>query len=188
MPTVKAQFIRFRQKELSTEIIPLMKGDEMPLETEEFEESIPNLKNLSLKVTSSTWIPLNTEILIGSRGLLSGMRRSKDRCVFFGKGPSSEKLFVDYKIHENEKGIGKRHFMIRFNTELKKYQVKDLGDMEGYGTFIKINVKHKLKTGNVISFGEIHFEVTASSNELTIKFLEGSKANRQMYFSNVRKL
>ena len=57
----------------------------------------------------------------------------------------------------DEKGFGKRHFVIKYNTEKKNYFLKDLED--GTGTFIKIAPKMVLKNNTIISFGDIHFAI-----------------------------
>ncbi len=58
-------------------------------------------------------------------------------------------------VPQEERGFGKRHFLIKYDTEKKTYYLKDLE--EGTGTFIKIAPKWALRNNSVISFGDIHF-------------------------------
>ena len=92
----------------------------------------------------------------------------------------------DYIVPQDEKGFGKRHFVIKFCPEKKCYLLKDLED--GTGTFIKISPKVALKNNSIISFGDIHFAVIfppkdqENKNTMIIKFLEGPRAKETMYF------
>ena len=65
---------------------------------------------------------------------------------------------------EEEKGFGKRHFLIKYDPEQKKYFLKDLE--EGTGTFIKIAPKWELRNNSVISFGETHFATIFPPNNM----------------------
>ena len=56
-------------------------------------------------------------------------------------------------------GIGKRHMVIKYNEEDKKYYLRDLGD--GSGTFIRVDNQKDLilKHGFIVSFGDSHMVV-----------------------------
>lgn len=54
-------------------------------------------------------------------------------------------------------GIGKRHLIIKYNLDDKKYYIRDLGD--GSGTFVRLDRPLTLKNGYIISFGDSHMTV-----------------------------
>ncbi len=68
---------------------------------------------------------------------------------------------MDYVIPEEERGVGKKHFVIKYDLGRHAYLIKDLGD--GHGTFIRIKPALKLCSGYIISFGEVHFGVHIKS-------------------------
>ena len=59
--------------------------------------------------------------------------------------------------------MGKKHFMIKYESSKQTYLIKDLG--EGNGTFVKIVPQMQLASGFTISFGEIHFNVLIKAAE-----------------------
>jgi hypothetical protein len=69
--------------------------------------------------------------------------------------------------------------VIKFSETNKKYYIKDLSD--GTGTFIKIEKLLKLATNYIISFGDSHMTVFIDGSQITIKFLEGIRANEKRY-------
>lgn len=90
-------------------------------------------------------------------------------------------------VPPEEKGFGRRHFVIKYSIERKIYILKDLE--EGTGTFIKINPKLTLRNNSIVSFGDIHFAVIfppvdpilpEAKPSILVKFLEGPKAKEAM--------
>ena len=47
-------------------------------------------------------------------------------------------MFNDFVIPSTDAGIGKRHFIIKYNLDNKSYYLRDLGD--GSGTFVRLDV------------------------------------------------
>lgn len=60
-------------------------------------------------------------------------------------------------ISSDDTGIGKRHMIIKYNMDDKRYMLRDLGD--GSGTFVRLDVPLHLKHGYIISFGDSHMTV-----------------------------
>jgi hypothetical protein len=67
--------------------------------------------------------------------------------------------------------------VIKFSESTKKYYIKDLSD--GTGTFIKIEKPLKIISNYIISFGDSHMTVLIDGGIITIKFLEGIRANEK---------
>lgn len=63
----------------------------------------------------------------------------------------------DFDIAIEDSEEGKRHMIIKYNMNDKKYYLRDLG--EGSGTFVKIDHPLLLKNGYIISFGDSHLTV-----------------------------
>jgi len=61
----------------------------------------------------------------------------------------------DFIFSEAEKGIAKKHFLIRYSAIENSYLLTDLG--QGTGTFVKINPEWILEDSMLICFGEVHF-------------------------------
>lgn len=78
---------------------------------------------------------------------------------------------------EEQAGIGKRHFIIKYSPDYTNYYVRDLGD--GNGTFVRIDTPLLLKHGFIISFGESHMVVSIfnedEESKIQLKFLDGPK-------------
>lgn len=69
-------------------------------------------------------------------------------------------------IAQDDLGIGKRHMIIKYNIDDKRYYMRDLGD--GSGTFVRLDVPLVLKNGFIISFGDSH---------MTVNFMQGDSKN-----------
>jgi len=97
-------------------------------------------------------------------------------------GSSNE---CEIQLPPTERGVGRRHFQIAFQSSLQVYTVKDLG--EGTGTFLKLTFPHRLSLPCIVSFGESHMKVTVLEEEegsgLEITFLEGPKKDTTLYAS-----
>lgn len=71
---------------------------------------------LTLTVLDSVQMILGSEFEIIPSGLKSSKRPVKDGCVYAGSYEKQGKTIVnDLILPENEKGVGRRHFMINFN-------------------------------------------------------------------------
>ena len=49
---------------------------------------------------------------------------------------SQQEVANDFLIPKQETGVGEHHMVIKYEREIKKFLIKDLG--EGTGTFVKI--------------------------------------------------
>lgn len=85
-------------------------------------------------------------------------RGKRDGCVLVGSSQEGE-LYNDIILPEDDEnsGIGKRHFILKYNIETKSYYLRDLGD--GNGTFVRLDTPLLLKNGFIISFGDSHMVV-----------------------------
>jgi hypothetical protein len=71
---------------------------------------------LTLVVIDTVHMVVGTEFEISPHGLKFSKRTVKDGCVYAGSLEKQGRSIVnDLILPENEKGIGKRHFMINFN-------------------------------------------------------------------------
>ena len=128
---------------------------------------------------------IGSEFEIYPQGLKSSKRNVKDGCVYAGSLEKQGSLIInDIILSENEKGIGKRHFMIQYNkgiikVEKAQYLLKDMG--EGMGTFIRIDKPIKIKTTYIVSFGDSHMIAQLDNSILTLRFIEGPKTNFRRY-------
>ena len=61
--------------------------------------------------------------------------------------------------NNNLGGIGKRHMVIKYSIDDKRYYLRDLGD--GSGTFIRVDNRKDLilKHGFIVSYGDSHMVV-----------------------------
>lgn len=140
-------------------------------------------KKLILSVIETVHLEIGTEYEILPTGLQSSKRATKDNCVYVGTLEKQGNLIAnDILLPEDEKGAGKRHFMIKYNKgksklEKQSYFLKDMGD--GMGTFIRIEQPLRLKNSYIISFGDSHMMVNIENNLLTIRFVEGPKAEHK---------
>lgn len=106
---------------------------------------------------------LGEEWTVNACGLFEGEgdlvgRAKQDGCVLVGSG---EEGFNDIVLADDEGGeaggVGKRHFIIKYNIDTKNYYLRDLGD--GNGTFVRLDTPLLLKSGFIISFGDSHMVV-----------------------------
>ena len=127
--------------------------------------------------------PMKSEkaININATGIVGGKR--SDGCTYFGQSDNvylieqADYVYNDYNFPPEELGVGKRHMVIKFSEASKAYYIKDLSD--GTGTFIKIVKPLKLVSNYIISFGDSHMTALIDGGVITIKFLEGIRANEK---------
>ena len=132
---------------------------------------------LTLTIIDTAHNEQNHQYYIYPDGLKGSKRKVSDGCVYAGSLDKEGKLLVnDIWLSEQEKGVGKRHFMIKFNKgerylESQSYFIKDMGD--GLGTFIRVEQPLKLRNLNIVSFGDSHMIVNIDGNLVNLRFIEG---------------
>lgn len=156
------------------------------------------------------------ELNINAQGMHGSKRNKKDGCTIIGSQTQDLRTMEftnDFVIpnvqtapdsnaaseyQQAGAGIGQRHMVIKFNSEDKKYYMRDLGD--GSGTFVRVD-NHSdliLKHGFIISFGDSHMVVQFSSDisdpsnpevvqKITLKFLDGPKIDKEFSFTEYQK-
>lgn len=91
----------------------------------------------------------------------------------FGSDSNSNQVVLS----NTEKGVGSQHFIIKHDDSYKStYALSDLGN--GTGTFIRIEKKLYLKTGNIVSFGDSQMLVRiedGGKSKIQLKFIDGPK-------------
>lgn len=142
---------------------------------------------LNLKIIESSVIQVGTKLTINALGLEGSKRAKNDLKTYFGSQLTENgEIINDYVIEEQSHGMGKQHFIIKFNPLTSKYTISDLGD--GTGTFVKVKAEIVLKDGLIISYSSSFMKIVsigsaASLNQnIIIKFLHGPKANEEFCF------
>ena len=139
---------------------------------------------LTLTVIDSAKMLIGSQYEIFPYGLKSSQRNLKDGCVYAGSLEKSGNLKInDIILPEEEKGVGKRHFMIQFVKGEKyidkgAYMIKDMG--EGMGTFIRLDNPLKLQNNFIISFGESHVIVQIDASQLHLRFIDGPRTEEKL--------
>ena len=130
--------------------------------------SAPSEEILLITIVNSQTLSTGTKLKINSEGLTRGSKRNaNDGITYFGYTEGDDKT-VDYllppkftqgafKSSENEKCIG-RYFQISYNTIMKSYYLRDLGN--GLGTFVKIKDCMSLKDNSLINIGDSYLVIT----------------------------
>ena len=141
--------------------------------------SAPKLRLVSI---DSPALQAGKMLHLNAYGLEGSLRAEKDNVTFIGSDAASGQN--DFAI-PMDPSLGAKHLMIKYNPSTSKYYLKDLGD--GSGTFARIDIPVLLKHGYIISFGESHMVVHLSGDStkpsLTVKFLDGSKADQSFQYS-----
>lgn len=139
-------------------------------------KAVKDSLKLVLIVIDTAYMDLSHQFEIGPEGLKGSKRKVKDGCVYAGSLEYEGKIVVnDILLSEREKGVGKRHFMIKYNKDLQSFSIKDMGD--GLGTFIRVNRPLALQNLNIVSFGDSHMIVNIENNFISLRFIEGPKIN-----------
>lgn len=144
----------------------------------QFDGSFSGSPKLQIRIIESSAVEVGTLLSISPAGLENSKRNANDFKVFVGsKLKENDEIINDFVIDERSKGLGSRHFVIKYVHVKQKYCISDLGD--GSGTFVKIISPLLLRDGYIVSFGNSHMTIHLSqtSKTLTIKFLEGPKSN-----------
>lgn len=109
-------------------------------------------------------------------GMIGSKRNKNDGCVILGTSGTSKQLgnYSGLDLPNNDENDAQNDFVIGFNTDEddpsskkhmiikyslndRRYYMRDLGD--GSGTFVKISNFLCLKNGYIISFGDSHMTV-----------------------------
>ena len=147
---------------------------------------------LDLEILNSWNLPIGLQLHIDQYGLKNSIRNEKDGITYFGFQTEEElntNPYIDYLLgpkdqEYDEQFIGK-HFQIRFDWEIKKYFIKDLGN--GFGTFIKLINELKIKDNLLINIGETYIVfsfINENENELMIKIFTGDEQCNTYSFNN----
>eukprot|EP00826_Nyctotherus_ovalis_P037863 TRINITY_DN3495_c0_g1_i3.p1 TRINITY_DN3495_c0_g1~~TRINITY_DN3495_c0_g1_i3.p1 ORF type:complete len:148 (-),score=35.22 TRINITY_DN3495_c0_g1_i3:426-869(-) len=125
-------------------------------------------------VESQSYVP-ETCFEINACGYLFSKRKADDGEVHIGtKGENTDtqEWTNDIVFSKGERGMGDKHFVIKYIADSKSYYVRDSG--EGTGTFIQIDSSITLQNEYIISFAAFHiFLMITTHNELHLKFLDG---------------
>ena len=128
------------------------------------DNTASSAKSLELEITESPTIKPGTVLIINVKGLAGSTRQVKDGCAYFGTDAVQGQYQTnDYVVPSEERGFGKRHFVIKYMDDKSNYFLKDLDD--GTGTFVKVYPKIILKNNTIISFGNIHFAVVLAQTK-----------------------
>lgn len=138
------------------------------------EKNDKNNINLILEIMTSWNLPEGYKLTIKNKyglenSLLKGKSKEKN-IVYFGfqrEEDLNTNPNIDYLLYPKEdfydnKFIG-RHFQIRYDEKNKLYYLKDLGF--GFGTFIKLKEKIKIKNNLLINIGETYIVFSLSKKE-----------------------
>lgn len=147
----------------------------------------------------------STALLINAQGLEGSLRGKRDGCTIIGSGEHGQngEPINDFIIPQDELGIGKRHLIIKYNSDNGDYCMRDLGD--GSGTFVRLDIPLVLKHGFIISFGDSHMIVNfyqaqasegnyasntadRSYDKIQLKFIDGPKTDKTYEFNTSQKI
>eukprot|EP00347_Sterkiella_histriomuscorum_P020525 403337469 len=153
------------------------------------KEEIAKAALLQIMVVEGLAVDKNTLLKINACGLIASKRNKSDGCTIIGSQEANKngEVLNDFVIPSTDVGIGKRHFIIKYNLDNKSYYLRDLGD--GSGTFVRLDVPLILKHGYIISFGDSHMVVQFCDNKIDktskiqCKFLDGPKTDQTFTFS-----
>ena len=137
---------------------------------------------LELEILISKNLEKGLKLKINRGNLENSLRNEKDGFVYFGneKINSNKNYCIDYllePINNNnvDKFIGKL-FQVRYDNNLYKYYIKDLGN--GYGTFIKLINEKKINNNLLINIGDsfIVFSFKKTNKEIiTLQIFTGEQ-------------
>jgi hypothetical protein len=140
--------------------------------------AIPSLtgnSKLLLVVSESVLLLPGTVFEIFPYGLRNSTR--KDACVYAGSLSDPDSGFVnDILLPAAEKGVGKKHFMIKYDSG--HYLLKDLGD--GMGTFVKLEKELVLQNNFIICFGDSHMLIKLEEERVLLSFIDGPRIDEQL--------
>ena len=123
-----------------------------------FDGGFLDCPKLQIRIIESTAVEVGTLLSISPAGLENSKRIAHDFKVFVGSRlTENDQILNDFVIDEFTKGMGSRHFVIKYVVNCKNYFITDLGD--GSGTFVKVIEPLKLRDGFIISFGNSHMSI-----------------------------
>lgn len=139
---------------------------------------------LILEVIESSSFSAGKIIAITALGIEGSTRGKNDGKVYLGTGSQEAGKAINDLVLPQEEGLGRRHFMFRYNPSMLSYFIKDLGD--GSGTFVRVKAPLILKQGYIVSFGDSHLIVQLdedTTTKITLRFVEGPKASQTFTFT-----
>ena len=162
--------------------VQISAGDETSLGPSVLQtKDLTTAPKLNLMPIESPALPPGHVLHLNAYGLEGSLRDKKDGITYIGS-EAAEGL-NDFAIPLDQ-SLGRKHLLIKYNSSTRKYYLKDLGD--GSGTFARIDIPILLKHGYIISFGESHMVIHLSgefaSPNLTVKFLDGPKADQSFSY------
>lgn len=138
-----------------------------------------NQVKLILTVTDTAYMTQGEQFEISPKGLKDSKRMVKDGCVYAGSKEKHGDFCVnDILLPAREKGVGKRHFMIQYQSENNFFKVKDLGD--GMGTFIRLLDPLPILNNYIVSFGDSHLLCKIEDEKLSLKFIDGPRTDETL--------
>ncbi|CAG9325073.1 unnamed protein product [Blepharisma stoltei] len=150
------------------------------------EKEISEYPKIKITVVDSTVIEPGTALHINAAGMINSRRNKSDLCTYIGAAEmDGDEVINDFVVDELDKGMGKKHLVIKFIPNKGKYFISDLG--EGTGTFVRIDAPLVLRDSYIISFGDSHMAtqfVPNMPNKISLKFLEGPKQNEVITFTD----
>ena len=148
------------------------------MSTSLLQKLVDKADKLEIEIINSLSENSNSTIEINSLGMVQGSKRkAKDGITYFGLidednsyiDTNNNNQDVDYIINTNEiineenNNLLGRHFRIRFDINMMKYYIKDLG--RGFGTFKKIINKAKIKDSYLLNIGNSYIVCTFGVDE-----------------------
>ena len=141
-----------------------------------------NITILELEVIMSKNLEKGFKLQINKGNLENSLRNVKDEFTYFGYeiNNKNKNYTIDYLLeprnkNNDDKSIGK-YFQIRYDNNLYKYYIKDLGN--GYGTFIKLINEKKINNNLLINIGDsfIVFSFKKTNKEIiTLQIFTGEQ-------------
>ena len=121
-----------------------------------------NQKTLDIEIVESPSLTVGTIIKMTPEGLVNSKRNIHDGHAFFGSYSGQDQYQInDFNFPIEEKGFGKRHFVIQYDETKDSYFLKDLSD--GTGTFIKVNDQLPIVENIILSFNNVHLAIMVPS-------------------------
>lgn len=139
---------------------------------------------LTLEVMESAVLSVGKKLQITALGLEGSTRGKTDGRIYVGSVEREAGEVVNDLILPQEDGIGRKHFVFKYNPATLSYYLRDLGD--GSGTFIRVKSALALKQGYIVSFSDSHLLIQldeTNRESINIRFVEGPKATQNYSFT-----
>jgi len=149
------------------------------------EKNAAEAPKLILEVVESAVLSVGKKLFISALGLEGSSRGKADGRIFVGSVSQEQGEYINDLVLPQEDGIGRKHFMFKYDPTVLKYFLKDLGD--GSGTFVRIKSPLPLKQGYIVSFSDSHLLIQLDDSDpsrIGIRFVEGPKATQVFNFTS----